>query len=110
MSPRHLFVAVMAISILNGMFSPIFVQLALFAVLQIFGPLIPTVPVAVFVASLFAASTTLVVSGVPAALYERFLGDGRPSATSHLIWLGGAVFLSLPALAVAAEQFLTPSR
>jgi hypothetical protein len=39
------------------------------------------------------------LSGVPAALFERFAGDGTRSVTSATIWLVGALFLSLPAFA-----------
>ena len=34
---------------------------------------------------------TLMVAGVPAALYERLAGGGRSSSTSAMIWFGGVL-------------------
>jgi hypothetical protein len=95
METRHIVAAVMLVSLLNGMFSPyVAVSWALmpylFPILAATSP-----PVVIMVGQLTLAVTTLVVSGVPAALYERVTGT-RATPISAWIWLGGALFLSLP--------------
>ncbi len=52
----------------------------------------------VYMASALILSTlTIMVAGVPAALYERFVAEAKP-ATVGLIWLTGTVLLTLPAI------------
>ena len=45
-----------------------------------------------------ALQPTLLVSGVPAALYERLVERDPEAAASMWIWLGGAATLCLPAV------------
>jgi hypothetical protein len=52
----------------------------------------------VYMASALILSTlTLMVAGVPAALYERLAGVTKPAITGA-IWLAGVVLLTLPAV------------
>jgi hypothetical protein len=97
METRNIVAAVMLVSLLNGMFSPaVVVSWGLMPYL--FPILAETGPAFVIVAgSLALTLTTLVVSGVPAALYERVSGR-RATPASAWIWLAGAIFLSLPTI------------
>jgi hypothetical protein len=38
------------------------------------------------------------LGGVPAALYERFSGEGKSTAVSGLVWLVAVAVLTVPAL------------
>jgi hypothetical protein len=105
MSPQNLLVAVVALSLFNGLFSP-FVVIAYRTVPLWLPHLFPGISelliVAEFVfyvASLIVATGTLLLSGVPAALTERAFGiDSRDATLPMYVWLAGAAFLSTPAV------------
>jgi hypothetical protein len=87
-----------------GMINGIFNQLALlFALIhmQILAPalLFGSVPLTLMFASLMVSTGTIVLAGVPAAIYERFIGAKEDSTEASLwIWLVGTAILTLPAL------------
>lgn len=98
MDRQTIFVVVVTIAVVNGIFSPL-VGLA-FALAPIWLPeFLPVTPgVLLYLSSLIVATATLLIAGVPAALYERLI-DRRPeSKMPVLVWLGAAITLSLPAL------------
>ena len=90
-------VPVMAVAIINGIFSPY--VLFVFITYWLWYPFfLPTMPQAVYIASALVLSTlTLMVSGIPAALYERMAKNPDPLVTG-IIWLAGAMALTLPAV------------
>jgi hypothetical protein len=97
METRHIFAAVMLVSLLNGLFSPVVALVwkllpFLFPIVSETGP-----GFVAMVSALALAVTTLVLAGVPAAIYERVTGQ-RTTAVSAAIWLAGTVFLSLPTI------------
>jgi len=50
-------------------------------------------------ASLMVSTATVILGGVPAALYERFVGvKDDSSETSMWIWLAGTGILTIPAV------------
>ena len=89
-----LLVATAGISLLAGMpSSPV-----LFPVFALLRPLLAGTPlgyplVLTYLASLLASAITLVLAGVPAALYERATGQSRSTALSLGIWLGCTILL-----------------
>jgi hypothetical protein len=95
---RNLLVfAVVGISILNGLFSP-FLAIAVPISAVLMPEVFPrSVGWVLFFSSLLVASATLLLSGVPAALYERLVDGGRDGTPAMAIWLGGAALLALPA-------------
>lgn len=98
MDRNFLLFGVVGISILNGLFSP-FLAVALPIAAVLMPEVFPkSVGWVLFFSSLLVASATLLVSGVPAALYERLVDRGREGSVSLIIWLVGAVLLALPAL------------
>jgi hypothetical protein len=98
MSPRDIFIAVSLVSIANGFLSP-FLILGIGLALQWLPGALAGVPqVALFVASLFVSFGTLLLSGVPAALFERATSRRETDRASMLIWLAGAVVLTIPGL------------
>jgi hypothetical protein len=96
MNGQGLFVGAVAVALYNGLFSPFtFIVMSLApAWLPGFVPL--NAATAIYGASLIVSTTTLLLAGVPAALYERWRKTGS-TATSCLIWLIGAMLLTLPA-------------
>ena len=94
----QLLVPLMLIALVNGMHSPFTALLAKFAG-GWYPPFLPAMPELVFYfAQLLTATLTLIIAGVPAALYERYGGAGRTTYASMGIWLLGAALLTLPAL------------
>ena len=98
-------VAIMAVGMLNGIFSPFFVITSQVMISAIMPLLILAGPVVTaFLASLVAATATIMIAGIPAALFERITGRLETDAVSYAIWLAAAVLISLPALLRAASQ------
>jgi hypothetical protein len=93
----NILVPVMAVAIVNGIFS------RWTAIVYVLYPVwypswAPAWSQAVYlVSALILATLTIMVSGVPAALYERLAAAPRPTITAT-IWVIGAVLLTLPAL------------
>ena len=87
-----------------GMINGIFNQLALlFALIhvQVLAPalLFGSVPLTLMFSSLMVSTATIVLAGIPAAIYERFVGAKDDSTVTSLwIWLAGTAILTLPAI------------
>jgi hypothetical protein len=87
-----------------GMINGIFNQLALlFALIhvQVLAPalLFGSVPLTLMFSSLMVATGTIILGGIPAALYERFIGANDDSTEASLwIWLAGTGILTIPAI------------
>lgn len=99
MIDRHtLFLMVLGICVLNGIFSPL-LNIAIPIAAVLLPELFPrTVEWVLFWSSVLLASATLLFSGVPAALYERLVERDPEGAVSGWIWLAGAATMSLPAV------------
>ena len=98
-------VALMAVGMLNGIFSPFFVITSQVMITAIMPLLILAGPrVTAFLASLIAATATIMLAGLPAALFERITGRRETDTASYAIWLTAAVVISLPGLLRAAAQ------
>ncbi len=90
-------VPVMAIAIINGIFSPW--VLVVFVLYPVWYPSwAPPTSQFVYMASALILSTlTLMVAGVPAAIYQR-LSERPKNIVVASIWLACAALLTLPAL------------
>lgn len=81
-------IGIAGLSLLNGMhFSPLFDPA--FVLFRVFAPgFFVNSPLLLFYfTSLLLSAATLVVSGIPAALFERFTGRRESDMTSLAIWL-----------------------
>jgi hypothetical protein len=99
MSKVHFFVAVLALSVLNGLYNP-FVPVIWCS--QLVSLLVPEMfhgdgRWLLYFNALFVSTLTLFLSGVPAALYERLWLGERDSVAPMIVWLAGAALLSVPA-------------
>ena len=105
MQRHHIFSLVMVASAISGILSPVV------AIFWVLAPLwlpswLPVSPEIIFyLCSLMAATTTLLLSGVPAALYERLIGDpdGR-----RALWIWAASALGLMLLGLAWRLGMAP--
>lgn len=105
MDRRELMAVLGLVCLLNGLFSPAVWVMWQTAALWMPGFLLAVPGAVFFVSPILLAVLTLLLSGVPAALYERLSGSGTTSVASLWVWLAAAVVLSLPAgwtLAMAA--------
>ena len=103
MSPQTTFVAVMALSLINGLISPllpvVYVMMPTWAPHVFIGmaDIKILAEILFYMSSLIVATGTLLFGGVPAALYENLLGGEREGRTAMHIWLAGVILLTLPA-------------
>lgn len=87
-----------------GMINGIFNQIALlFALIhmQILAPslLFGSTALTLMFSSLMVSTATIIIAGIPAAIYERFAGAKDDSTVVSLwIWLAGTAILTLPAI------------
>ena len=98
MNPRTLFIAVLGVTLLNGFVSPAVPVVFLLAPVWL-PEFAPRSPMAIFYGtSLIVSLSTLLLAGVPAAVFERLTGREQSDAASMLVWLGAAAMLTLPGL------------
>jgi hypothetical protein len=93
------YVGIALFGVINGLFNQLWVLFALLHV-QILSPalLFGSVGLTLMFSSLMVSTATIIIGGIPAALYERFVGTGQDSTDVSLwIWLAGTGLLTLPA-------------
>lgn len=98
MDRQFLLLTVVAVSVVNGLFSPflaVAVPIAAVLMPEVFPRSIGWV---LFFSSLLVASATLLFAGVPAALVERLMIRDPRSDAPMLVWLASVVLLTLPVL------------
>lgn len=94
------YVGIAAFGMINGLFNQLWLLFALLHV-QILAPALffGSVPLTLMFASLMVSTATIIVAGVPAAIYERMVGAKDDSTEASLwIWLAGTALLTLPAI------------
>jgi len=92
-TPQGLFVATVAVCLLNGLVSPMVAVAWHLHPVWLPEMLRPTNEVVFYGASLLVSTGTLLLSALPAALGERMLGLSPTAAAA--VWLGAAVLLAL---------------
>ncbi len=99
--PRHFyFIGIAFFGMVNGLFNQLWLLFALIHV-QVLAPalLFGSVALTLLFSSLMVSTATIIVGGIPAALYERFIGAKEDSTEASLwIWLAGTALLTLPAM------------
>lgn len=89
------------LSLVNGMhFSPLYNLFLVPVAALATGFWISSQLIIFYLASLIISLSTVLVAGVPAALYERWSGTPKSSIRSLQIWLAATFLLALPALLV----------
>jgi len=94
------YVAIAFFGMINGLFNQALVPFAyLFAKVLAPALLFGSESLTLIFASLMASTATIIVGGVPAAIYERYVGAKDDSTEISLwIWLAGTGILTLPAV------------
>ncbi len=94
------YVGIAFFGMINGLFNQLWLLFALIHV-QILAPalLFGSLPLTLTFSSLMVATATIILGGIPAAVYERFIGAGNDSTEVSLwIWLAATALLTLPAM------------
>ncbi|MGE0766963.1 MAG: hypothetical protein AB7L90_10905 [Hyphomicrobiaceae bacterium] len=100
-----LLVSVAAVSLLNGMhFSPLF-DPVFFLLRPFVASILSSGLVLFYLTSIFISLMTLVIGGIPAAIYERVKGQPESSPVSIGIWLAGTIVAALPGILGAVGYF-----
>ena len=94
------YVAIAAFGMINGLFNQAAVPFAILF-MKVLSPalLFDSLPLTLMFASLMVSTGTIILAGIPAALYERYIGATDDSTEASLwIWLAGCGLLTLPAI------------
>jgi hypothetical protein len=100
MERNYYFIGIAFFGMINGLFNQLWLLFALIHV-QILAPalLFGSVSLTLLFSSLMVSTATIILGGIPAAIYERFKGLEEDSDTISLwIWLAGTALLTLPAI------------
>jgi hypothetical protein len=97
---RHwYYIAIAFFGMVNGMFHPLRVMTYILTKVLMTVPLFGSEALIFYFSSLMLATATIIVAGIPAAIYERFVGAKEDSTEASLwIWLAGTALLTLPAI------------
>lgn len=92
------YIGIAFFGMINGIFNQLWLILALLYVQPLAGPLLfGSVPLTLMFASLMVSTATVIIGGIPAAIYERVTGAADSTNASLWIWLAGTALLALPA-------------
>jgi hypothetical protein len=99
MSRNFYFIGIAFFGMINGIFNQLALVFALLYVQPMAGPLLfGSVPLTLMFASLMVSTATVILGGIPAAIYERMTGAADSNDVSLWIWLAGTAILALPAI------------
>lgn len=101
MSRNFYYVAIALFGMINGLpfVNPFYIIAFLYSASVMAVPFFGSTSLVAYFASLMMSTATIIVAGIPAALYERYI-DAREDSTqtSLWIWLAGTALLTLPAI------------
>jgi hypothetical protein len=101
MSRNFYYVGIAFFGMVSGLpfFSPLYIPAFGYSAALMSAPLFGSIPLIALFASLMLSTATLIIAGIPAALYERFIGAKDDSTEVSLwIWLLGTAVLAMPAV------------
>lgn len=100
MDKKYYFIGIAFFGMVNGLFNQVALLYALLHV-QVLAPALffGSTGLTLMFSSLMVSTATVIVAGIPAAIYERVTGVKDDSnAASLWIWLAGTALLTLPAM------------
>ena len=93
------YIGIAFFGMINGIFNPLFFFVFQLSVYLMAEPLFGSTAAIAYFASLMLSTATVILGGIPAAIYERFIGAKDDSTVISLwIWLAGTAILTLPAI------------
>jgi len=100
MGRNFYYIAIAAFGMINGLFNQGAVATA-YVFVKILAPalLFGSEALTLMFSSLMVSTATIIIAGIPAALYEHFVGAKDDSTEASMwIWLAGTAILTLPAI------------
>ena len=98
MSCNFYYIGIAFFGMINGIFNQLWLIFALVYVQTFAAPLLfGSVSLTLMFASLMVSTATVILGGIPAAIYERVTGASDSNDASLWIWLAGTALLTLPA-------------
>jgi hypothetical protein len=98
MSRNFYYIGIAFFGMINGLFNQLWLIFALVYVQTFAAPLLfGSVSLTLMFASLMVSTATIILGGIPAAIYERVTGASDSNDASLWIWLVGTALLTLPA-------------
>ena len=100
MDRNFYYIGIAFFGMINGLFNQVFLIFALLHV-QILSPalLFGSTSLTLMFASLMVSTATIILGGIPAAIYEHVVGAEDDSTEVSLwIWLAGSGILTIPAI------------
>jgi len=101
MNRNFYYIAIAFFGMVNGVpfFHPMYILAFGYSVQLMAAPFLGNTSLIAYFASLMLSTMTIILGGIPAALYERFIGAKDDSTEVSLwIWLAGTAILTLPAI------------
>jgi len=93
------YVGIAFFGMINGLFNQVWLLFALIYAQQLAGPLFfGSVSLTLMFASLMISTATVILGGIPAAIYERVIGARESTEASLWIWLAATGILTIPAI------------
>lgn len=99
MNRNFYYIGIAFFGMINGIFNP-FIAVAIGYTVQVMAvPFFGSTALIVYFASLMLSTITIILGGVPAAIYEHVIGAKDDSTEVSLwIWLAGTAILTIPAI------------
>ncbi|MBI5912526.1 MAG: hypothetical protein HY848_21555 [Betaproteobacteria bacterium] len=101
MNRNFYYIAIAFFGMVNGIpfFHPMYIVSFGYSIQLMSAPLFGSTSLIAYFASLMLSTATVILAGIPAAIYERFTGAKDDSTVASLwIWLAGTALLTLPAI------------
>lgn len=101
MDRKFYYIGIAAFGMINGLpfVNPFYIVAFLYSASLMAVPFFGSTSLVAYFASLMLSTATVILGGIPAALYERYVGAKEDSTEVSLwIWLAGTAILTLPAI------------
>ena len=99
MERNFYYIGIAFFGMINGIFNPLILVAYVWAKVFMVVPLFGVEALIFYFASLMLSTATVILGGIPAAIYERMAGATDDSTVASLwIWLAGTALLTIPAI------------
>ncbi len=99
MERNFYYIGIAFFGMINGIFNPLMLFAYVWAKVLMSYTLFESEALIFYFAALMLSTATIILGGIPAAIYERFAGvKDDSSVTSLWIWLAGTAILSVPSI------------
>ena len=93
------YIGIAFFGMINGIFNPLMPLAYVFSKVLMYVPLFGSESLIFYFGALMLSTATIILGGIPAAIYERIQGVKDDSTEGSLwIWLAGTALLTMPAM------------